>query len=245
MMTMITPQVIDANTITSVNTLTASNLFSYENGLGMSAENNSQDVSITFPTNTPITTLSLNNLTASSVSVSIQDVNSNTGYSATFDTQQSTATDYFNYFFGGTTYQKTLLINDLFLFSENTITIVFHGSNVSCGSAIVGKQQNLAVLEWDYTVALDDYSKIDFDPDFGNYNYIERNKAKKGDFRLQVKTVLVSLLQDMLADVLGKPTLFVGAEQQKETIVFGIASFSITVPGAVISNCKLSIKGLI
>ena len=105
MMTMITPQVIDANTITSVNTLTASNLFSYENGLGMSAENNSQDVSITFPTNTPITTLSLNNLTASSVSVSIQDVNSNTVYSATFDTQQSTATDYFNYFFGGTTYQ--------------------------------------------------------------------------------------------------------------------------------------------
>lgn len=115
----------------------------------------------------------------------------------------------------------------------------------SCGEMIIGQQTALAVTNFGTSVGIKDYSVKNID-DFGNVSIVQRAYSKRADYDVTVETVDVSAFTRFLASVRTTPVVYIGDENRSETIVLGYyRDFSIVLSGPSISECSLSVEGLI
>ena len=124
--------------------------------------------------------------------------------------------------------------------------IVDAGAGVaSCGEMIIGQQNALAVTNFGTSVGIKDYSVKNID-DFGNVTIVQRAYSKRADYDVTVETSDVSTFTRFLASVRTTPVVYIGDEARSETIVLGYyRDFSIVLSGPSISECSLSVEGLI
>jgi hypothetical protein len=156
---------------------------------------------------------------------------------------------YFNYFFAPIT--ETGASEVAFLNIPNYSGASFQlivdagGGNASCGEMVIGQQTALAVTNFGTSVGIKDYSVKNID-DFGNVTIIQRAYSKRADYDVTVETSDVSAFTRFLASVRTTPVVYIGDEARSETIVLGYyRDFSIVLSGPSISECSLSVEGLI
>jgi len=158
-------------------------------------------------------------------------------------------TGYFNYYFlpipetGAT----EIAFIDIPNYSGASFQVIIDGGSgtASCGEMIIGQKSVLAVTNFGTSVGIKDYSVKNID-DFGNVTITTRPYSKRADYDVTVETAQVSQFNKFLASIRSTPAVYIGDPERSETIVLGYyRDFSVVLSNPSISECSLSVEGLI
>lgn len=158
-------------------------------------------------------------------------------------------TGYFNYYFlpiletGAT----EVAFIDIPNYSGASFQLIIDAgtSDASCGEMIIGQKSVLAVTNFGTSVGIKDYSVKNID-DFGNITITTRAYSKRADYDVTVETSQVGQFNKFLASIRSTPAVYIGDPNRSETIVLGYyRDFSVVLSNPSISECSLSVEGLI
>lgn len=161
----------------------------------------------------------------------------------------SELTSYYNYYFLpiAETGATELAFLDIPNYSGASFQLIIDagGGTATCGEMIIGQKSALAVTNFGTSVGIKDYSVKTID-DFGNVTITTRPYSKRADYDVTVETTQVSQFTKFLASIRSTPAVYIGDELRGETIVLGYyRDFSVVLSNPSISECSLSVEGLI
>ena len=118
------------------------------------------------------------------------------------------------------------------------------GLKARCGAVILGKQIEIGDSLLGVRVGIKDFSTKETDA-FGDTVIVQRDYSDKMSIDVAIPTSRIEYVRDDLATMRATPTVFVGEDEQKSTIIFGfIDNFEIILPNLSYSDCSISIEGL-
>lgn len=194
--------------------------------------------------------LALFGLVGTSVSVTITDgVAGPTVYSETASLDGTFIFDWYQYFFEPYVQIEELVLTDLPPYSAAHLTVTLSGTGtVQVGQLIFGTQYELGDAGYGASVGIIDYSVKQTD-EFGVTTFVERSFSKRMTARLMLDTAQISRVQQVLARVRAKPSVWVGVPDDSTynplTVYGYFRDFSIEVAYPTKSYCSLEIEGLI
>ena len=164
-------------------------------------------------------------------------------------TDYSGLTSYFSYYFLpiAETGATELAFIDIPNYSGASFQLIIDagGGTATCGEMIVGQKSALAVTNFGTAVGIKDYSVKTID-DFGNVTITPRAYSKRADYDVTVETTQVGQFNKFLASIRSTPAVYIGDPARSETIVLGYyRDFSVVLSNPSISECSLSVEGLI
>ncbi len=156
---------------------------------------------------------------------------------------------YFNYYFLpiAETGASELAFIDIPNYSGASFQLIIDagGGTATCGEMIIGQKSALAVTNFGTSVGIKDYSVKTID-DFGNVTITTRPYSKRADYDVTVETAQVSQFTKFLASIRSTPAVYIGDPLRGETIVLGYyRDFSVVLSNPSISECSMSVEGLI
>ena len=156
---------------------------------------------------------------------------------------------YFNYYFLpiAETGASELAFIDIPNYSGASFQLIIDagGGTATCGEMIIGQKSALAVTNFGTSVGIKDYSVKTID-DFGNVTITNRPYSKRADYDVTVETAQVSQFTKFLASIRSTPAVYIGDPLRGETIVLGYyRDFSVVLSNPSISECSMSVEGLI
>lgn len=196
------------------------------------------------------TTLALFNLTGESVRVEMIDANNATIFDETKSlTQRKTASwsEYYFLGFGGRLTQAIFTGLPFSLSAKLRITLTGSGT-VGIGRMVVGRKQVLGCLEFGAQPYITDYSRKEWDADFGDYEWVVRDYSRGFRGSAHIDNAQLNRVWATLISVRAVPTLWVGSEEAQfsETLVtLGVmqdAPASINYPTETLLN--FTVEGL-
>lgn len=164
-------------------------------------------------------------------------------------TDYSGLTGYFSYYFLpiAETGATELAFIDIPNYSGASFQLIIDagGGTATCGEMIIGQKSTLAVTNFGTAVGIKDYSVKTID-DFGNVTITPRAYSKRADYDVTVETTQVGQFNKFLASIRSTPAVYIGDPNRSETIVLGYyRDFSVVLSNPSISECSLSVEGLI
>lgn len=188
------------------------------------------------------------NVYASSIRVIATDAIDGVVFDRTTNMQSNMGiVDWWSWFFEYPTWNSTLVITDLPIYSDLvfSITITGIGGISKCGECIIGLSKELGDTLYGATVGIQDYSVKTRDT-WGNYTIQERAYSKRANFTLDVPNGAIDNLEITLAGYRATPILYVGANQYGSTAILGFyKDFSINIAYFSFSTCSIEIEGII
>lgn len=194
--------------------------------------------------------LALFGLVGSQVTVNITDgVGGPNVYSRTVSLDGTFIFDWYMYFFEPYVQVEELVLTDLPPYATARLTVSLTGpSTVQIGQLVFGTQYELGDAEYGASVGIIDYSRKDTD-EFGTTTFVERAFSKRMTARLMLDTVQISRVQQVLARVRAKPSVWVGVPGDSTfnplTVYGYYRDFSVDVAYPTKSYCSLEIEGLV
>lgn len=211
---------------------------------------NSGTINVTITPTTVCNSVVLFEVDGSSAQLIVRDVGNTIVYNETRSLADFSAINsYFNYYFAPITETgaSEVAFLDIPNYSGASFQLIVDAGagTASCGEMIIGQQTALAVTNFGTSVGIKDYSVKNID-DFGNVTITQRAYSKRADYDVTLETTDVSAFTRFLASVRTTPVVYIGDEDRSETIVLGYyRDFSIVLSGPSISQCSLSVEGLI
>jgi hypothetical protein len=193
--------------------------------------------------------LALFGLAGTQVTVNVTDGPAGANvYSRTVSLDGTFIFDWYQYFFEPNVQVEEMVLTDLPPYSTARVTVTVSGpTTVQVGQLVFGNQYDLGDAEYGATVGIIDYSRKDTD-DFGTTTFVERAFSKRMTARLMLDTAQVSRVQQVLARVRARPSVWVGvpddAAYNALTVYGFFRDFSIDVAYPTKSYCSLEIEGL-
>lgn len=226
----------------------ASNRFAMFDEVISTLTTNPMTLDVTVDPGTVVNALSLFELNGNTARVQVIDPIEGIVYDRTENLQDNTGVqDWYSYFFEPIVKRTDLTLLDLPSYGQaNVRVLVDAGANVAAiGEMVIGMQRDLGVALYGTSVSIRDYSRKETDQ-FGNLIIVPRRFAKLADYDVAIETSRVAAVQRALAQIRTTPTVFVGEQNQPETVVYGFyRSFSIVLDGPTISSCTLEVEGLV
>jgi hypothetical protein len=144
---------------------------------------------------------------------------------------------------------EELVLTDLPPYANARLSMTLTGTGtVEVGQFVWGTQYELGDAEHGATVGIVDYSRKETD-EFGTTTFVERAYSKRMQARLMLDTAQIARVQQVLARVRAKPSVWVGVPDDalfRPLTVYGFfRDFSIDVAYPTKSYCSLEIEGLI
>lgn len=171
---------------------------------------------------TLVNSIGLLNLSGYSVTITSYD-GATELYNETFSLVSSDGvTDWYGYFFEEITYKTDLFVDGLpnVLGAVLTVTVAA-SATASIGAAIFGTSRELGGTLYGASVGIRDYSRATED-DFGNWYFVQRGYAKKGQFTVWVDAAETDAVFNILSSYRATPVLVVGADDYTSSYLFGI-----------------------
>lgn len=203
-------------------------------------------IDVTITPNTITNTIALFNIQAQTVQVTVDDPVAGVVYDETFNIQSaSIKSSWYYYLFGGITYKKDLIVSIPSYRAASIRVQINHTGIAKCGSLIIGKSVAISDgIHHGASIGIQDYSRKEKDQ-FGEYNFVRRAYAKRANFTMWIPNSAVDSTQQLLADLSGTPTLYIGADEFTSTAILGFyKDFDITIAYADTSVCTLQLEGL-
>jgi hypothetical protein len=194
--------------------------------------------------------LALFGLVGNELDVTITDGSGGpTVYDETISLDGTFIYDWYQYFFEPYVQVEEVVLTDLPPYANARMTVTLSGSgNVQVGQLVWGTQYELGDAEYGATVGIIDYSRKDTD-EFGTTTFVERNFSKRMTARLMLDTAQIARVQQVLARVRAKPSVWVGVPDDvlfRPLTVYGFfRDFSIDIAYPTKSYCSLEIEGLV
>lgn len=155
--------------------------------------------------------------------------------------------DWLSYFYDPILSRDYIVLTDLPVFGEATITITLSKPSgpVSCGMCIAGLQSTIGGTLRSPTLGINDYSKKTID-DFGNTTLVKRSFSKRMGVKLVLKNSDVDRVHSLLSDLRAAPVIWVGTETYSSMLIYGFyRDFEIDIAYAHESYCTINIEGMI
>ncbi len=228
--------------------IAASNRYAMFDGVINNVTTATSPVDVTIDPDAVVNAVSLFQVTANTVQVQVIDSVEGIVYDQTEDMQDtSVVIDWYSYFFEPIVQKSDVSFIDLPAYGSANIRIVADagtGNNAIIGEAVIGRQRQLGVTNFNTSVSIQDYSRKERDQ-FGNVILVERQFAKLADYDVTVETSLVNFVQNTLASIRTTPIVFIGDANRPETIVYGFyRNFNIVLSTPSISECTIEVEGL-
>lgn len=174
-----------------------------------------------------------------------------TVFTQTIDKVDSTyISDWYMYFFEPYVIRTDLIFGPLPPYPSATITVelvpVNVGDTVTCGSLLFGNTVELGEVEYDASVGIIDYSRVETD-EFGVTTLVKRNFAKEVSYPLRIDNSQLRRVFSTLAELRATPAVWSGSEDYELSplTAFGVIDkFRIEIKYAFDSYCTLQIKGM-
>ena len=188
-----------------------------------------------------------NNLTVEIIDPDTSEVLWSTSMSLRLDNSASWS----DYFFGDFIYQRSVILEiPIYNLNVNVHVVLETSSDAEakCGFLICGRSQKLGCTLFGLHVGILDYSRKETD-EFGR-TYLKQGKwAKRAEFDVEIENDKIDYVQRLLASVRATPCVW---EVNNETtnyeslIIYGFyKDFSVVIPNSVISQCSITVEGLI
>lgn len=161
-------------------------------------------------------------------------------------TSDSGVNNWYDYFFEPIIRQGDLVITDLPVNANPTITVILTatGSTVRIGTLIVGQSILLGATVYGARIGIQDYSRKVAD-DFGNWTIVERPFAKRATYKVIMAAAKVDAAAAFLATIRATPCVFKGTGEYASLIVFGFfKDWNIEITHPSNSSCNLDVEGL-
>lgn len=112
------------------------------------------------------------------------------------------------------------------------------------GELVAGQVRRIGQTKFDTGVGILDFSRKERDQ-FGVFDVVQRDFSKRAGYEVEVRTNQVAWVQQLLAGLRATPTVFIGHEDYRETIVYGFyRGFDIIHKRPVVSDCAIDVEGL-
>lgn len=199
--------------------------------------------------------LALLGMNASFVEVAMT-ANGETVYSGSADLLNGNVIgDWYEYFYEPIYQQDALVITDLIdaallnlpAYGDGliSISIEYPSNTPSVGAIVVGLTADIGLTNYDASVGIVDYSKVDTDQ-FGKTTVVKRGFSKRGSFELTVKNEAVDNVVRLLSNYRATPIVWVGTENiYNSLVVYGFyKDWEVTFTEPKVSRCNLQVEGL-
>lgn len=195
-----------------------------------------------------INSLSLINLTGSSVTVRVTDgAGGPEVYRQTFSLDGTVITDWYQYHFEGYVQKSELTITDLPPYANARMTITLTGGGtVGIGTAVFGTVYSLGEVLMGTGLGIDDYSKVTTD-EFGETTLVRRNSSKRSDMQVLVPRQQMRKVFQIMDSVRATPCVWIPSRLDEDAPlgVFGIcSSFRVAIQYATHILMTIELKGM-
>ncbi|MCS4508886.1 hypothetical protein [Xylophilus ampelinus] len=126
------------------------------------------------------------------------------------------------------------------------LLIDIEGSATACATCLIGQQQEFGMgVQLGAKLGINDFSRKEFDPEFGDLELVERGFSDRASFEMWLERPEVDATRRLLASLRARPCLWIGSSLYESTTVYGIyRSFSIDIAYRDLSKCSLDLEGL-
>ena len=214
---------------------------------------NSETINVTINPSEIINSFSLFSIQAASLSITITGVNEGVVFDKTYSLIDNSAVDsWYAYYFEpiNTVSELTGIVNfadmDLPSYSNATIDVVLDNGTgeAKCGLLVVGNSYEVGTTVYGTAVGIRDFSRKEVD-DFGNFTVVSRRFFRTVDYDVKIPTGKVQFVQKLLNQRRASPTVYIGNEDNPETIVYGYyRDFDIVLSNLAFSSATLQVEGL-
>lgn len=169
-------------------------------------------------------------------------------YDETFVLSQRNTSRWSEYYFGEFDSRTQAIFGDLPFAAGAQIRMTITGGSVSVGNVVMGRRQALGSPEIGAEPFFTDYSRKQWDADFGSYEFVKRDYSRGFRVQLLVDNGQLNRIFSVLTSIRATPTLFVTTENElfTETLVtYGVlqdARIVISYPNYSLVN--LTVEGL-
>jgi len=197
-----------------------------------------------------VSAVALLELSASSVTVTVEHPVDGEIYSSTEElTAPISVSDWWYYFFEPQVPKTTAYFMDVPGSVGSTISVTVTGATgttVECGVLLVGDVIVFAdAVRYGARVGIVDYSRKTVD-DWGNTEIVERSWSKSGNWTFMLQRNMVDLFQFTLAGLRARPALYIGSDIYEATTIYGFfKNFEILIEYPTFSQCSIELEGLI
>lgn len=186
---------------------------------------NDNDIGVSIDVTGRADGIALFNVSAETIEVTVDDAVGNEVFNQTYSLVSSAGiTSWYAYFSEEIAYSSDLVITDLPLFTDPTITveITSDSGDVACGTLVLGQVKDLGGTLYGARGGITDYSRKTTD-EFGNTSITERAFAKRVGFKTMIPNSMVDGVFDALVAVRAIPCVWVGTEDFRSTWIYGWA----------------------
>ena len=203
-------------------------------------------VSVTIKPGSVVNSLALFNVQGKSVTITVDDPVEGRVFTRTISLVDARVSNWYDWFFADIDSRTSLVVLDMPAYGTANVTVTVTSSTTAAiGALVMGKLEPIGTTTYGAKVGIDDYSRKERDK-FGNLVVVEGAFSDTGDFPVVVDTASVSKIKKMLIEIRAKPVVWVGEETYEATIIYGFfKSLDLIYSGPVVSDCQLSIEGLI
>lgn len=197
----------------------------------------------------PADSLALLNISASSMLVSITDAVDGVLYSQTHSLiSTSDIDDAWAWFFTPIERLTSYFLTDLPVSNDAVFAVIMYDDTNEnpclCGKFIIGLSLDAGGTEYGATIGFQDFS-VKTQTAWGDYEVLERTWSAKASFVTMVETGSIERFLNLLISQRGTPTLFVGADSRRETMIYGWAKEpTIVIQYATYSVLNTELEGL-
>ncbi|MCH8500254.1 MAG: hypothetical protein LAT63_17435 [Marinobacter sp.] len=161
--------------------------------------------------------------------------------------QDSSGVDgWYSHFFLTRGIKSEYVLSSLPPYRGATLRVVVFGlEGVSrLGELVAGQVRRIGDTMFETGVGILDFSRKERDQ-FGVFDVVEREFSKRANYEVSVRTSQVAWIQQLLANLRATPTVFIGDDARRETVVYGFfRSFDIVLKRPTVSDCTIEVEGL-
>jgi len=206
-------------------------------------------IHFTLTPNEVVESLTLLNLNAYSVRVTVTDPSFGVIYDQTkLLTSVSDVVDYYTYFMSPlVAKQNTAIFADLPISPTADIDVYIEAGSslVSVGEVVYGVKKAIGRTNYGTAIGIKSYSRKETD-EFGNITVVKRKNSKYAEYDIDIDNYMLSDVQRFFSDIDSVPCVFIGNETMDELIVYGFYSdFKATISYPTHSKCTLRVEGLV
>lgn len=136
----------------------------------------------------------------------------------------SLITDWYGWFFGGIKQYPEFVLTDLPSYSDATITLTLSAGDtgdVACGAFVFGEQREIGVTARSFTLRNRYFSRRERSV-WGDFlDVLSRPMAREATFQVLLESDNVSSILDLIGDRRDLPTVYIGADNYRHSVVFG------------------------
>lgn len=208
---------------------------------------NTNSISVTLIGINQVDAISLLNIEAESLTVTVKD---QYGVSVYTDDRDLISTegiyDAYTYFFSPIVRLTDVVLTDIppYALASYEITLTDVGGTVKCGTCLIGKKMDLGATRYGMQIGITDYSVKRAD-EFGDFTITERAYSKQMNASAYVANTQVNAQINLLNRFRSTPLIWIGSDQFSSSFIYGFyKDYQVIVQYVTQSLINFEVEGL-